>query len=184
MVPTSPRSPTAFGSHAGDAQARSEHRTRCVCVTLRRELATFGRTAATLPRGHGIAWTRTGDPADYESGFEFLHASTVVYLRTSAGASPTTSPYYRGARRSPEVVEAISGVYAGWMQSVVPGRLVLYRSALTEGAGAVAERGAEISGGNLSLAPLEHRRQVLYDRRRHSASGARQYDAGTCQGEL
>ena len=25
----------------------------CVCVTLRTELATFGRTAATLPRGHG-----------------------------------------------------------------------------------------------------------------------------------
>jgi hypothetical protein len=25
---TPPRSPTAFGSHAGDAQARSEHRTR------------------------------------------------------------------------------------------------------------------------------------------------------------
>jgi len=25
----------------------------CVYVTLRTELATFGRTAATLPRGHG-----------------------------------------------------------------------------------------------------------------------------------
>ena len=25
----------------------------CVCVTLRTELATFGRTTATLPRGHG-----------------------------------------------------------------------------------------------------------------------------------
>jgi hypothetical protein len=27
----------------------------CVCVTLRTELATFGRTAATLPRGHGMS---------------------------------------------------------------------------------------------------------------------------------
>ena len=32
LVPTPPRSPTAFGSHAGHAQARSEHR---MCPRLR-----------------------------------------------------------------------------------------------------------------------------------------------------
>jgi len=52
----------------------------CVCVTLRTELATFGRTAATLPAATARAWIRTGDRADYESGFGFPSMSMVVYL--------------------------------------------------------------------------------------------------------
>jgi hypothetical protein len=62
----------------------------CVCVTLRTELATFSRTAATLPAATARAWIRTGDRADYESGFGFPCMSMVVYLR---GTGDFGQPY-------------------------------------------------------------------------------------------
>jgi hypothetical protein len=85
IVPTPPRSPTAFGSHAGDTQARSEHRTRPrLCdaphgaSNLRSSHSGYAAPRPRQERGPALVIQRIMSPALDD----FLHRSS---CRISAG---------------------------------------------------------------------------------------------------